>query len=129
MRKIKFRAWDKEDKKMYIVYRIDFYDVPSDSITLMLSKEIPVGTEMVHEERSLKKTKLMQYTGLKDKNGKEIYEKDLVKQGGWIGEVVWSNGWGGWVTGTGHFDDSGVAEHCRQFEVVGNIYENKELLK
>jgi hypothetical protein len=68
---------------------------------------------------------LMQYTGFKDINGKMIYEGDIVKTYKEFEIVEWKelpagDGWG--IDGWGYEDYSGC-------EVVGNIYENKELIK
>ncbi len=72
MREIKFKFWHREEKKMYIVTHLDnLLDFPS----------------VICENRafSLKEGDLIQYTGLKDKNGKEIYEGDIV-EGSWQGK-------------------------------------------
>lgn len=94
--------------------------------------------ELLDENMTLKilnsNNKLMQYTGLKDKNGVEIYEGDIVvaRQEGYFT-----------VTGVITWDDEGAdyeiqdEGNCMRgfgitdaiYEVIGNIYENKELLK
>ena len=77
------------------------------------------------------------YTGMKDKSGKEIFEADIVTcsmsfEGGTlphIGEIVYDNTFGAFATK----NESGVTllhNHClHTIEVIGNIYENPELLK
>lgn len=112
MRDIRFRAWDKKEKKM-------------------LSTVTGMHIAVVFENP--KRFEIMQYTGLKDINGKEIYEGDIVKysipkaSGEYkgIGEVFWRN--------DGQFrvrDYFAMPELNSAFmEVIGNIYENPELLK
>src|SRR5699024_6625964 len=68
MREIKFRAWDTEKNKMVKVDTIDFYNGNVNDVDFY-NQEIHFGYSTV----------LMQYTGLKDKNGTEIYEGDVVQ--------------------------------------------------
>lgn len=123
MKEIKFRAWDIKNKLMFPVWSIDFgtsaFDTKFQPQTVLLK----VGHE-------LKRTnfELMQYTGLKDKKGVEIYEGDICKVDNIENfEVIW-RGIGFWFKRTD--------EKCFVFtpfdywiEVIGNIYENPELLE
>lgn len=74
---------------------------------------------------------LMQYTGLKDKNGVEIYEGDIVQNraawGGSIDAIVFQDGCFGVKDGPGVMTFQDV--HPSDFEIIGNIHENKELLE
>ena len=86
-----------------------------------------------------------QYTGLKDKNGKEIYEGDIVllhnEFADWIGSVIFDEGafklsinhsWGNSIrhfSKTDVFEDMGARTTLNNtYEIIGNIYENPELL-
>jgi len=77
---------------------------------------------------------IMQYTGLKDKNGKEIYEGDIVKyqydEGDgfrWNTEIItWMDNLTGWFPIVVGYH-SGFS--MKDLEIIGNIYENPELLK
>lgn len=78
---------------------------------------------------------LMQYTGLKDKNGKEIYEGDIViydTDGGKKAKVIWKNGGFVFIYEDGIENitsESWYAPHDIPLtEIIGNIYENQELL-
>ena len=118
MREIKFRAWDKDKEEMF----------SSDFITLAEFFEF------------YGKLELMQFTGLKDKNGKEIYEGDVVDvQNEEQFKIEWFEDTASWIgvgvqTGKGRwFENREMFEREFQIssiksEVIGNIYENPELL-
>jgi uncharacterized phage protein (TIGR01671 family) len=83
---------------------------------------------------------LMQYTGLKDKNGREIYEGDVVRKDSadpdfvMIAEVYWEPDCAGWAVQYGdnrpNYTRGWQSEAERaHWEVTGNIYENPELIK
>lgn len=115
MREIKFRCWNKEMNKMFpfednLVYGTS--NRPSLVIHLNNPNEV-----------------WLEYTGLKDKNGKEIYEGDIVNIGKpLIGSVVWDCEEAGF-----RIDLQGMKTYIPIYkdtvEVIGNIYENSELLK
>lgn len=106
MREIKFRAWDENEKIMILAD--SFY----------LSDEFEPFIDSV--KRAQESFRLMQYTGLKDKNGIEIYEGDIIdtKQAGI--EVVKIQC---------EYDMIGYRLYWEKGIVLGNIYENPELLE
>lgn len=80
------------------------------------------------EEAALEGVKFEQYTGLNDRNGKEIYEGDIVRsmeiyKGGATYEVAWFEKDGGWFCFSND-DDRYEPLYHTDFEVIGNIHEN-----
>lgn len=135
MREIKFRAWDKIEKTMASVTAMTF-DSPEYNPSVDLNYRLYLGfddTQAIAESVELSEVELMQYTSLKDKKGREIYENDIVKTKigvmDFVLKVVFENGK---FIAIGDDDDLTafdlftIADKC---EVIGNIYENSELLK
>ena len=121
MREIKFREWETERKTMVIGEREDYDD--------------SVGFRFAHEEGG--ERILMQSTGLKDKNGVEIFEGDIVKigtlEGYPLGAVEWNEDLACYKIENNEKYQFGGEHvtwfHTRDFEVVGNIHQNHELLE
>ena len=159
MREIKFRAWNK--KKKIMVYEDE--DNSSQYLDGWMASDVQVLNQTLNYEYVLEKYEFMQYTGLKDKNGKEIYEGDIIltqpfrdkpfshkfkekrlrgivvyniKCGkNFVGEPDKIKYWGAeWNVDI--IDKKDYKKYCNfswgsffECEVIGNIYENSELLK
>ena len=113
----KFRAWLKNDKEMIDVDEIHWYDGQvdfiGDGITFM---------------RKADEIELMQSTGLKDKNGKEIFEGDIVKCSGLLGIIKSFKA--RWICSFVKYSNyQKVGFFAKEIEVVGNIYENQDILE
>jgi uncharacterized phage protein (TIGR01671 family) len=136
MREIKFRAWDKDEKSMYKVMSLTFR-----GIEYGYSVKI---TPKVIENRTLHNFKLMQYSGINDKNDKEIYEGDIFqcksRQGKDMqGEVYFEEGcfkikYGYQKPPEGERKDYFLSsviskETAKEIEIIGNVFENPELLE
>ena len=148
MREIKFRAWNKDWKMM--VLPEDLQAIWFDGVTACAADvEFNITTtdgqrhKNFWEDCEKYEVMLMQYTGLKDKNGVEIYEGDMVQHSNITKALIVSIG--GYIEtySEGHIAN-GIHIHTkaedvvlgvsafnsdRGIEVIGNIYQNPELLK
>lgn len=129
MREIKFRIWDEEEHKMERALAVDWFFKTAITSANPATSSHPRGVSFRDKDEIL-----MQYTGLQDRNGREIYESDIVKfvsrldDSKRIGTVRY---WAG--------DAAFLIECEREIfflfhdalsrEVLGNIYENPEILK
>ena len=131
MRDIKFRAYIR-DKNPRVPSEINKI-VEVKSLHLGSKKAI-IGYSGGNYSIKFDEIELMQYTGLKDKNGKEIYEGDIVKINVDRACVKWNDKYGYFQLvpiGDYYFDSDviGQALEYVEAEVIGNIYDNPELLE
>jgi uncharacterized phage protein (TIGR01671 family) len=124
----RFRAWDKKTETIQEIESISFKEkklvIDQKSVTWFNSDYI----------RNFDEVELMQSTGMKDKNGVEVYQDDIIRcTRGCPHEVIWLEEYGGtffggmpawYLSGL----SNGYAWTGRE-EVIGNIYENSELLE
>ena len=132
MREVKFRAFDKIKCQIAQVLKLDLWGANFEQRNVYL---LNGGVS-----RHIGEFELMQFTGLKDKNGKEIYEGDVLSEPIQIDEewtnsaipVIWSDEKSAFCVDFS-FDKDGsfieyLSENCSEMEIIGNIYENPELL-
>lgn len=131
---LRFRAWHKTWEEMGKVNRIRFDDDGNVNRVLFVGKNFGVNT-------GIDEIILMQSTGLFDKNGKEIFEGDILTDGHTTGDIrnhptlgfytVDESSKEGYLSDTVGIEDFEEAKEFMRnsIEVIGNIYENPELLE
>lgn len=139
-REIKFRAWDMDKKEMFV----PMYLCQMDTLIVPFDGDYP--SDVYPKSRPVE---LMQFTGLKDKHGKEIYEGDILKDpahypngyqhslNNQTGVAYYDTELGGWYITNNLTDGKHETPNpqtlqlatAKNYKVIGNIYENKELLE
>ena len=118
----KFRAWLKNDKEIIDVDEIHWFD-----------GELDIIGDYITFVRKADEIELMQSTGLKDKNGKEIFEGDILKSNKYITSVFYERG--AYCVKFSRTPNTTVTINVISFiekyktKIIGNIYENPELLE
>lgn len=117
MREIKFRAWDKITETYF---EFGFQDIQDGLVEITGEHEVE------------------QFTGLKDKNGKEGYANDICQANYYcgfdsephklIGTIEWSDADLCWMFDYGHGSMPLISEKLDDIEIIGNIHENSDLL-
>lgn len=124
-REIKFRIWDVENKEMLKVQELDFEPT-------FYGGRIAIRPDQYNDYFDTEDMILMQYTGLHDKNGKEIYEGDILKvyykgMSG-VGYVEYDNDYCEYKIIINTDKDYFSLWKSIDLEKIGNIYDNPELL-
>jgi len=125
MREIKFRVWD--GKRMLTPYEINF-------------NRYGISVRCKEVVETIKNPILLQYTGLKDRKGKEIYEGDLIRVTKNTTKKFWKVKFGNWIVGEddyycdshevlGWYMERGTEQTNVFGEVIGNVHENPDLLR
>jgi len=131
-RDLKFRAWSKKTKKMYNeVIHVNLNS--SECVWATVKRFCPIEAKTINYSIQPKDCELMQYIGLKDKNGIEIYEGDILKS------FYHRDKTGYDIKHTQETVELEINSYCGRIgfeilfpensEIIGNIYENKNLLK
>ena len=121
MRELKFRAWSKDTGCWCGAFSIHKSGMTSDMINAKIDKDSGLAISDAHwDENDLE---VMQYTGLKDRDGKEIYEGDIIKVLGNPSEVIFINsGFAYQSRKDNHIQPLGDFGSSA-YEVIGNKYE------
>lgn len=149
MREIKFRAWDRKKGKMFPVHQMQFGKI-DDQLSYVSGVDIhdkDSGWDgdvfyggSIHKmtgQPPLPRFEIMQYLGLRDKNGVDVYDKDIYRNldNGLIGKFQLVDGVGGmyvlcteYKTGRVYNNIPFMEHDTTNFEVIGSLYSNPELL-
>jgi uncharacterized phage protein (TIGR01671 family) len=136
MRETKYKAWDRVNKAMRDVWSITWDFTPQKPTEIIACNPVINSEYILHEGQF----DLLEYTGLTDKNGREIYEGDIIKMAversykfGDIGYILYEEDFAGFISKSivkkknQDYErlDCDIACEC---ETIGNIYEHSHLI-
>ena len=130
MREFKFRAWDDEAKKMYSPEDLEQPEIKDDTKKTIYCY-LSYGVLQIYDFREKDPILFvpMQSTGWFDKNQTEIYEGDIVQMENTIYQVIWSEEISGFILlSTDGVIMMGGDYIADEIEIIGNVYENQELI-
>ena len=121
MHEFKFRAWDKARNVITPPFTLWDIDQSEEGLHIWINR---YGE--IYEDELI----IMQYTGLKDCEGREIYEGDIIETPLLTGVVTWDNFFGCWrvVDLDKVFNPALTYSRAKESNIIGNIFENPELL-
>jgi uncharacterized phage protein (TIGR01671 family) len=129
MREIKFRAYHKKLKKIYPVHTL----MLKEKMVFLVLPKVKRDSELceVIKRATFSEINLIEFTGLTDKNGAEIYEGDIIKSGVYVYEVIWGKYAGFRLKFIFNVKSNSRKEKAfhspKLIEIIGNIYENPKL--
>ena len=124
-REILFRGWNKKNKKWlygyYFVNRGEHFIAPDEFVNPLTS----------YEDYVVDANTVGQYTGLKDKNGKKIFEGDILVFSPWLAVVLWNEELATFALQFQFEDKVGLKPlgEWQTMTIIGNVHENKNLIK
>lgn len=121
----KFRAWDSVEKKF-----VEHFFITDNGLICNMEKPTSDSKLLIPIEKS--ELILMQSTGLVDKNGKEIFEGDILgtKDGLLNGVIEYRSDLGMWTNNLIRYNNfERLCNVATSREIIGNVYENRELLE
>lgn len=134
----KFRAWHKEYKRIFDVLRLDFV---CNTYWVQVGGSLDDGDEPIHHVWDMQDCELMQWTGKKDQKNVDIYEGDILEHANDIyviqsifplgreNEAKMIKSWSVHAKNLNEYNTTDWISWCEDdWEIIGNIYENPELL-
>lgn len=121
----KYRAWDSVEKKF-----VEHFFITDNGLICNMEKPTSDSKLLIPIEKS--ELILMQSTGLVDKNGKEIFEGDILgtKDGLLNGVIEYRSDLGMWTNNLIRYNNfERLCNVATSREIIGNVYENRELLE